>query len=190
MNVIDELRDMNFKELYGRPQLTDEELDDWLASMGLLNSFQVCDFCTDHMNQRTRTTWVCHKRESRCANGDNKPVKSHFVGTFFEGARISRKNIFLLGTVTKIEFEAKVAHANIVHWYNKFRKLCRKYFHAHPIFIGGHNIAVEIDESFMTTRKGRFHRRVRRYPFWLFGGVELTLGMTFSCRPLKELLQC
>jgi hypothetical protein len=49
----------------------------------------------------------------------------------------------------------------------------------HPILIGGHDVYVEVDETFMTPRKGRHGRRVRRHPFWIFGGVERGSGLSF-----------
>jgi hypothetical protein len=85
MNVIDELRDMNLQELYGKLQLSDEEFDDWLTSMGLLHRHQVCDFCGDPMKHEIgRMTWVCYKRDCRRAAGGIMPRKGLFAGTFFE----------------------------------------------------------------------------------------------------------
>uniref|UniRef100_A0A914EIK8 Uncharacterized protein n=1 Tax=Acrobeloides nanus TaxID=290746 RepID=A0A914EIK8_9BILA len=41
MNTIDELRDMNLEELYGRLQLSDGEFGDWLVSTGLLSCMRL-----------------------------------------------------------------------------------------------------------------------------------------------------
>lgn len=186
MNANDELRDMNLRELYQKmEQLTDEEFDDWLESMGLLHAFQVCDSCGNRMRPTGTLMYVCHRR--RCRRGNTKPQKGRYAGTFFEHAHISHKLIFLLsyfwaqglGTMEKVEFETKIGHNAIVDYYQKFRKICDLHFQVHPIFIGGHNVVVEIDESFITARKGRRGRRVRRYPFWLFGGVERGTGCSF-----------
>jgi hypothetical protein len=86
----------------------------------------------------------------------------------------------------KMEFETKITHASIVHGYEKFRKICDRYFQVHPILIDGHDIYVEVEETFMTPRKGRRGRRVRRHPFWIFGGVERGSGLSFFLQAIRR----
>ena len=45
--------------------------------------------------------------------------------------------------------------------------------------VGGHNVVVEVDETFITSRHGRRGRWVRRHPFWIFGGTERGSGISF-----------
>ena len=69
-------------------------------------------------------------------------------------------------------FETKLNCRTIIRWWIRFRRLCPDYFNAHLIQIGGPGTSVEIDETFLTTRKAQRGRRVRRYGRWIFGGTE------------------
>lgn len=75
-------------------------------------------------------------------------------------------------TLEQAMFETKMSRSIVIRYWRRFRRLCANYFNAHPITIGGPGTSVEIDESFMTTRKAQRGRRVRRYGRWIFGGTE------------------
>jgi transposase-like protein len=49
----------------------------------------------------------------------------------------------------------------------------------HPITIGGAGSSVELDETFLTTRKSQRGRRVRRHGRWIFGGTERGANRSF-----------
>jgi len=186
-NPLEQLRDMTQKELkQWMDGMNDEEFDDWLISAGLLHSFQTCDTCGEHMTLQGRNrVWVCNRRA--CRQGNTKPTKGILAGTFFEEAHEPRKRVFLLSylwlqgrlTVKDIEYEHKISHNAIVYWMDKFRKICSRYFDHHPIGVGGNNVVVEVDETYITARHGRRGRWVRRHPFWIFGGIERGSGLAF-----------
>ena len=48
-----------------------------------------------------------------------------------------------------------------------------------PIRIGGPGTSVEIDETFLATRKAQHDRRVRRHGHWIFGGTERGYNRSF-----------
>ena len=75
-------------------------------------------------------------------------------------------------TLEQAMFETKMSRSTVIRYWRRFRCLYANYFNAHPITIGGPGTSVEIDESFMTTRKAQRGRRVRRYGRWIFGGTE------------------
>lgn len=170
--------------------MTDEEFDDWLTDMGLLHQYQVCDSCGQRMTPDAGgKMWHCSK--SRCRRGKTIPKKGRFVGTFFEEARLSRKIVFFLSymwamryaTYDQIEFEAKslggASRPTVAHWFSRFRDVCRRHFQANSIQIGGPNVVVECDETFLTARHGRVGRPVRQHSHWLFGGVERGSNISF-----------
>lgn len=76
-------------------------------------------------------------------------------------------------------FETKMSRSTVIRWWGRFRRLSRDYFIAYPITIGGPDTSVEIDESFMTTRKSQRGRRVRRHGRWIFGGTERGSNRSF-----------
>uniref|UniRef100_A0A914CUH8 Uncharacterized protein n=1 Tax=Acrobeloides nanus TaxID=290746 RepID=A0A914CUH8_9BILA len=71
---------MNLQEIFTMLQLTDEEFDDWLISMGLLHGSQFCDNCGNRI-ALDRRRWICHKDPRR---QHSRPKKGVYVGTFFE----------------------------------------------------------------------------------------------------------
>jgi len=75
-------------------------------------------------------------------------------------------------TLEQAMFETKMSRSTVIRYWRRFRRLCANYFNAHPITIGGPGTSVEIDESFMTTRKAQRGRRVRHYGRWKFGGTK------------------
>ena len=75
-------------------------------------------------------------------------------------------------TLEQAMIETKMIRSTVIRYWRRFRRLCTNYFNAHPITIGGPGTSVEIDESFMKTRKSQRGRRVRRYGRWIFGGTE------------------
>jgi hypothetical protein len=76
-------------------------------------------------------------------------------------------------------FETKITRSTIIRWWKKFRRLCSTYFDRHPIRLGGPGSEVEIDETFLTTRKSQRGRRVRRHGRWIFGGTERRTNRSF-----------
>lgn len=82
-------------------------------------------------------------------------------------------------TLEEAEFETKMNRRTILRWWARFRGLCASYFTTHPISIGGVGSAVEIDETFLTTRKAQRGRRVRRFGKWIFGGTERGSNTSF-----------
>lgn len=76
-------------------------------------------------------------------------------------------------------FETKMTRSTIIRWWKRFRRLCRDYFAAHPIQLGGPGSEVEIDETFLTTRKSQRGRRVRHHDRWIFGGTERRSNRSF-----------
>ena len=107
--------------------------EEWLTSAGLLHSFQVCDNCGGRMKFEKRT-WICYKRA--CREGHKKPQKGLRAKTFFEHAELSPKQVFKLSylwlqgrlTVDDTAYETKISHKTIVHWWEKFRAICRGIF--------------------------------------------------------------
>jgi hypothetical protein len=48
-NPLEELREMKLQDLYTKLQLTDNEFDECLTTMGLLHGTQFCDHCGNPM---------------------------------------------------------------------------------------------------------------------------------------------
>ena len=85
-------------------QLSDNDFDDWLITMGLLHGSQTCEHCSNQMTSDGRNrTWVCHKR--RCLHGNTKPTKGLYAGTFFEESKLPRKTIFLVSFFWTQEYD-------------------------------------------------------------------------------------
>lgn len=82
-------------------------------------------------------------------------------------------------TLEEAAFETKMNRRTILRWWVRFRRLCTDYLTRHPIRLGGPGNAVEIDESFLTTRKAQRGRRVRRFGKWIFGGTERGTNTSF-----------
>lgn len=133
-NALEQLRDLNGDELqHWLNGMNDDEFEEWLTSAGLLHSFQVCDNCGGRMKFEKRT-WICYKRA--CREGHKKPQKGLRAKTFFEHAELSPKQVFKLSylwlqgrlTVDDTAYETKISHKTIVHWWEKFRAICRGIF--------------------------------------------------------------
>ena len=67
----------------------------------------------------------------------------------------------------------------ILWWWARFRRVCVDYFAQHPIHLGGSGNEVEIDETFLTTRKAQRGRRVCHIGRWIFGGTERRTNASF-----------
>jgi len=82
-------------------------------------------------------------------------------------------------TLDEAAFETKMNHRTILRWWMRFRRLCTRYLTQHPISLGGPGNEVEIDETFLTTRKAQRGRRVRHIGKWIFGGTERGTNHSF-----------
>lgn len=63
--------------------------------------------------------------------------------------------------------------------FKKFRRFISDYFRRFPILLGGNGTTVELDETFMTTTKGRMGRPVRRNKKWILTMVERGSGLSY-----------
>ena len=117
---MNELQDFNLDDLYDKLHLTDDEFDQWLASIGLLHGSMDC-ICGQPMHFKQRPDgkkfWVCYRAMHRPA----KPHKGYKLGTFFESAKLSNKQIFKLSyfwamsfSIDQAEFETRIAHRIVV----------------------------------------------------------------------------
>lgn len=177
MNQLISMRLLDLTEVL---RLTDDEFDQWLVEKGLLHGRQECDTCHEDMTLKSirgSKAWICHRRA--CRNGSSKPTKGYKVGTFFEGSRLSTKDIFLLsylwahdlGTQAHQMFEVEIASEATVQWKQYFRDVCASYFFQHPQQVGGPGTIVEIDETCVSKRKYNRGRLVRPNQ-WMFGGIQ------------------
>lgn len=76
-------------------------------------------------------------------------------------------------------FETGLSKKAVVFWYMKFRRVCSGHFRLHPILLGGFQMVVECDETFMSRRHGRRGRRVRRNPTWVIALIERGTGLCY-----------
>jgi IS1 family transposase len=182
---MNELQDFRLDDLYEKMQLEDDEFQDWLVSLGLLNGRYPCT-CGNSMKKKRRSSgqivWECNRAYHR----PTQIRRGYKDGTFFENSNISFQQVFKLSylwamnhSVEYAEYETQLAHRIVVSWYKKFRKICKRYFHANPIRLGGNGVIVEADETFMTRRHGGRGRPVRRRSKWLFGIVERGSGRSY-----------
>ena len=185
MQGINELQGMRILDLAEKIRLSDEDFEQWLVGLGLLHGRQECERCGENMaleKYKDGQRWVCNKRACRGGtkyDGGTKKKKGYKVGTFFEGARLSCKSIFLLsyfwvhdlGTIAHQMFEVEIASEAAVQWHQYFRDVCAEYFVNHPQVIGGLGADVEIDETCLSKRKYQRGRLIRPNQ-WMFGGIE------------------
>jgi hypothetical protein len=75
-------------------------------------------------------------------------------------------------TIERTAFQTNLERKTVIRWWKRFRRVCIQYFTVNPIRLGGPGLEVEIDESFLTTRKAQRGRRVRHHGRWLFRGTE------------------
>uniref|UniRef100_A0A914CF62 Uncharacterized protein n=1 Tax=Acrobeloides nanus TaxID=290746 RepID=A0A914CF62_9BILA len=141
--AINDLQDYKLDDLYEDMELTDEEFENKLATMGLLHESMTCQ-CGSLMKlvsgHHIRKEWRCDRRIHRQQAGPATLRRGFKVGIFFEGANLSCNNIFKLSyfwaqkqTVEYAEFETGISHRQVVHWYKKFRKVCSQYFRVNPV---------------------------------------------------------
>lgn len=79
----------------------------------------------------------------------------------------------------QVTFETGLTQLTVLRWYRKFRLMCRRYFRANPIVLGGPNMVVKSDETFMTRRHGRRGRRVRQNSKWVMALIERGTGLCY-----------
>lgn len=184
---MNELQEFNLDDLYEKFRLSDEEFDYWLASLRLLHRSMTCTCGQPMRLKQTRSgkkLWQCN----RAVHRPEQPQKGFKKGTFFENSTLTTKEIFKLSyfwamryPIEHVEHEMpSISHPTIVKWYGKFRRICRDYFRRHPILLGGPNVSVEADETYMSRKHGRRGRRVRRHSKWVFSIVERGSGFTYS----------
>lgn len=76
-------------------------------------------------------------------------------------------------------FETGLEKNTVSFWYIRFRQVCKRHFRTHPIMLGGFQMVVECDETFMTRRHGRRGRRVRRHSTWVIALIERGTRMCY-----------
>lgn len=146
--AINELQDFRLNDLYEKLRLGDEEFEDWLVSMNLLNGSMQCT-CGSQMKlifHNGVKNWKCNRRTPEHTKG---LMKGYKVGTFFEHAHLSCKDVFKLSyfwamkhSIEYAEFETQIVHHIIVEWYKRFRSVCSHYFRVNPVQLGGANLTV------------------------------------------------
>ena len=119
--------------------IDDAEFEQRLIGMGLLHHHKTCTDCNTQMNLRVTTkakqgVWRCRKRD--CARRDKEI--GFYVGTFFEGSKLTIKEIVTLSfywsmnklTFIDIQKEMKrdwgstVSDHTITDWFQFFRCKC------------------------------------------------------------------
>ena len=124
---------------------------EFLASYGLVHNTMHYTRCDMAMVYSSRSDsfdgkcWYC----SHC-----KCRKSIWVDSFFSHAKLSMTTVVDLMYWWSIDVQQSIvleevglSNHTIVDWYNFFREICRRYFTAHPVQLGGPGTVVEIDES-------------------------------------------
>lgn len=108
------------------------------------------------------------------------------VGTFFEHLNLTIKEVFALSYFWAQKYSAEhaaresgISKRNVVRLFRKFRRICRRYFRQNPILLGGQNVTIEADETYMTRRHANRGRRVRRRSRWIFTMVERGTGRSY-----------
>ena len=102
MHGLNALQGMRLLDLAEKMRLSDEEFDEWMVELGLLHGRQECERCGENMaleKHKDSRRWVCNRRACRGGTktaGGTMKKKGYKVGTFFEGAHLSCKTIFLL----------------------------------------------------------------------------------------------
>jgi len=178
------LKNFNAKQMFERLALPDGEFDDWLRGMGLFHTKRTCE-CGARMRLRVPQhnerygKWRCTRKR-----GCGKEM-GYLVGTWFEGTRLTVKEIFQLSyyfarqthSQDEIQFDMQradgstISERTIVEWKHFYREVCMQAIVSEPILIGGPGKVVEIDETVITKRK--YHRgQLRAEEQWFFGGVE------------------
>jgi hypothetical protein len=154
--AINELQDFRLIDLHEKlridedkdKQLQEEEFENWLVSMGLLHGSMLCN-CGSQMklvrDHHGTKIWRCSRR----VHGSAQRVVGFMVGTFFEDAHISIKDIFKLSyfwamrqPLEYAQFETQISHRQVVFWYKRFRRICSQYFRDNPVQLGGPNLTV------------------------------------------------
>jgi len=184
--IMEELKRMNHLGVGKKLSLTDEEFDLWLGTLGLAYTQRICE-CGGGMTLESlgNSEGGQVNKRFRCKRRECRKKIGYRAGTFFEGARLSAKDIFHLSyfwsldcsiTYEQIAKEllrddnSTLGPNTIVVWMNFFREVCARYFIDHPAKLGGVGKVVEIDETLITRRK--YNRRRFTGEQWLFGGVE------------------
>jgi len=95
---MDDLRDFNEAKLYKKLFLPIGEFEEWLKEAELLHRHRNCDKCGSAMTLKFQAgqkhpKWRCNKRVDRKKCGRKI---GYLVGTWFEGAHLSFKEIFQL----------------------------------------------------------------------------------------------
>lgn len=182
------LKNFNAPQLYRKLELSNEEFNEWLMTLGLLWRERKCTcgaFMSIKVNKTMLTkTWKCKRKSCRKSFG-------YLKETWFEESRISIKEIFQLSyfwcrqthTQEEIQFDmqrngSNISRVTITDWNNFYREVCVDYFVRNPIKIGGMNVVVEIDETCISKRKYERGRLVSNQK-WFFGGVERETGNCF-----------
>lgn len=95
---LDELRDMNLKDLIEKLNLPDDEFYDWFTVCLFLGVYFFKDLGFFHRARRCphgdyemllrleygRREWICRKRGCERQHGDKRVKKGFLTGTFFE----------------------------------------------------------------------------------------------------------
>jgi hypothetical protein len=139
---MEQLRNFTMAELHTKLSLNDIEFDAWLVEIGLLHGKRTC-VCggktSPHIiDNKTYGNWRCTSYKCRKATG-------FLCGTFFEGTRLTTKQIFQLsywwchriGTFDEHVFQSKMDRHTVADWLNFFRDICAEFFIREDVVIGG-----------------------------------------------------
>jgi hypothetical protein len=159
----------SYKKMFKATDMEYDEFNRWLQDLGLLHSQRICESCNVPMQQRNpkgnrrEGPWRCRSRGC----GDRDKEVGFYVDTFFENSKITPLEVFQLSfcwvnnrlTHENIREELRrddgstIGKQTLVDWSQFFRDICCEWFIQNPQMIGGPNVVVEIDETYVYKRK-------------------------------------
>lgn len=180
---MNELQDFKLDDLYEKLALDEDEFDDFLVTLGLLHGSMNCTRCHQPMKLQRGShgskVWRC----LRAVHRPERPKIGYKNGTIFHSAHLTTKQAFKLSYFWAMghskeyaRFETGLSKDGVCYWYKQFREVCSNYFRANPVVLGGPNIDVELDETFMTRKHAGRGRQVRRNKKWVFCMIERGSG--------------
>jgi hypothetical protein len=158
-----------------------QETINFLKTKGLLKDIMHCKHCGNLMTwTKSRSTidgfrWKCMIKT--CIK--YKTTLSIRTGSCFDDVRCDIRRILFAIYLWSEETQEKQAcqltglsRPTIITIYAFLRNICKKYFEANPIILGGEGIICQVDES-LFTYKPKYHRgRAPQQKRWVFGIVD------------------
>ena len=91
---MEQLKNFKMENLYQKMLMSDRDFDQWLLELGLLHKNMVCE-CGNSMVVKKPKEGERYGRW-RCNIAKCRKEKSYLAGTFFSGAHVTTKKVFMM----------------------------------------------------------------------------------------------